>query len=244
MFRKRGQKSLYEAISKARQTTTPGRQTAQPLPTQQTEAVERKKELRMTEQKPVETGGEKAAKQFDWPKKPKSVVFIEKRIEVTVSYTIAVVVGLLLILLLLLFFRLGQIYGSPHKEAKRQTTNLLPAEGIGVENLQAAQPTSPVSGTETGKGSNMIVIKSYSRKRDLEPAKEYFDKNGIATEIVDGSGGWFFLVTKNKNYNNPNVAGTDGYEARQKIIEVGRGYKTPAGYEQFKFDDPYGKKVP
>ena len=83
----------------------------------------------------------------------------------------------------------------------------------------------------------------YQVRAHLEPAKEYFDKMGVATEIIEKDN-WFYLVTKNK-YDNPGKAGTDGYLARQKIIELGAGYKAPAGFETFgpnPFSDAYGKR--
>jgi hypothetical protein len=261
MLRKRGQKSLYEAISRAKQGHLPAKAPAQTTPAQSAaggqpaqEEQERAKPKIMERpayQTPIETEAEKAVEKFDWPKKPKSVAFIDKRIEFSLSYTVAVLIGLLLILVALLFFRLGQIYGSPDTGQNKQTVkiNLPPPEGLGVQmkptNPQSAQSTTPAGGTDAiPKGSNRIVIKIYGRQRDLQAAKEYFDNNGIETEIIQDNSGMYKLVTKDKNYNNPNTTGTDGYQARQKIIEIGRGYKAPQGYEQFKFEDPYGEKIP
>jgi hypothetical protein len=55
-------------------------------------------------------------------------------------------------------------------------------------------------------------------------------------------------VTKN-GYDNPDKPGTDGYLAKQKIIELGAGYKPPTGYETFRradgtgpFNDAFGMK--
>jgi hypothetical protein len=242
MLRKRGQKSLYEAISRAKQGHLPAKAPAQTTPAQQKQPAQEEQERakpkiieRPAYQAPIETEEEKAVEKFDWPKKPKSIAFIDKRIEFSVSYTVAVLIGLLLVLVALLFFRLGQIYGSPDTGQNKQAVkiNLPPPEGLGVQ----MKPANP-------QGSNRIVIKIYGRQRDLQAAKEYFDNNGIETEIIQDNSGMYKLVTKDKNYNNPNTTGTDGYQTRQKIIDIGRGYKAPQGYEQFKFEDPYGEKIP
>jgi hypothetical protein len=77
----------------------------------------------------------------------------------------------------------------------------------------------------------------------LEPAKQYFADKGIETEIRK-SGDAYLLVTKEK-YDNPERPGTDGYAAKQKIIELGAQYKAPQGFDQFgtkPFHDAYGMK--
>jgi hypothetical protein len=66
---------------------------------------------------------------------------------------------------------------------------------------------------------------------------------GVATEIIEKNN-WYYLVTKNK-YDNPEKAGTDGYLAKQKIIEIGSGYKAPVGFESFgpkPFSDAFGMR--
>ena len=65
---------------------------------------------------------------------------------------------------------------------------------------------------------------------------------GIETKI-EQRGDLYFLVTKKNTYNNPNKEGTDGFDAKQKIKQIGAGYKAPAGYENFVFKDPYGEKA-
>ena len=70
------------------------------------------------------------------------------------------------------------------------------------------------------------------------------EQDNIDLDIVLEKGR-YFLQTINR-YDNPEKEGTDGYTAKQKIIEVGKGYKAPSGYESFAkhlFSDAYGKKV-
>ena len=87
----------------------------------------------------------------------------------------------------------------------------------------------------TYTGNNRIVIQMYQVRAHLEPVQEYFERMGVATEIPKRNN-WYYLVTKN-TYDNPERAGTDGYRAKQKIIEIGAGYKAPPGYESFQKSD-------
>lgn len=184
-----------------------------------------------------------------WTKKPSVVQFNAGRIEFSIPYQLGIAVLLGVLLVLVVVFRLGERLGSreaaqitsaagmsrklkeqvaPATTAGKQAGEITPTTGVG-----ANQPT----------GRNRIVIQIYQVRAHLEPAKEYFDKLGIATEIVERNDS-HYLVTKNK-YDNPNRAGTDGYLAKQKIIELGAGYKAPAGYETFgskPFSDAFGMR--
>jgi len=154
-----------------------------------------------------------------------------------------------LILLIFLVYRLGQISGkttdlaSITAKSQPQTVEQMPTADT-VEQItpvistsaEEAEPVKP-------KGNNNIVITEYPRRIDLVPVQKYFANNGIETEIVkiDGS---YFLRTVEK-YENPGRFGTDGYEARQRIIEIGADYKAPTGYETFgakPFQDAYGRR--
>ena len=95
-------------------------------------------------------------------------------------------------------------------------------------------------------GDHVIVIASYSRDSHLEPVKSYFARFGIETNIITRNGR-YLLVTQQR-YDNPERAGSDGYIAKQKIIECGAGYSPPkgSGYEPFApqlFSDSYGMKI-
>jgi len=100
------------------------------------------------------------------------------------------------------------------------------------------------------RGTNVIVIQTFTRRRDLEPVQEHFAANGVETEIEE-RGNYFFLRTK-ELYQRCSVDNTafnpkyDGDVARKKIQEVGAKYKAPAGYENFRpnlFQDAYAQKV-
>ncbi len=207
--------------------------------------------------------------------KPKAVQFNAGRIEVSLPYQIGIAVGLFVVLLLLAVFRLGQIdqksryndVGRASRAGIESTAAAAaggnattveasaPAENGGSENTAAPAPT----------GDNWIVIARSELRNDLVPVRAHFDEHGIRTGIVSferlrehfeeyglntsvlpqGSG--YLLVTA-QMYDNPEKIGTTGYEAKQKIIEVGALYKgkAPQGYETFAphyFSDAYGMKM-
>ena len=93
-------------------------------------------------------------------------------------------------------------------------------------------------------GDNAIVIVAYTKKADLAPVVDYFKANGIATEIIQ-DGSYYYVVTQSR-FDTVNKPGTEGYQLKQKIKQVGAGYKAPAGFERFAskpFQDVYGKKL-
>jgi hypothetical protein len=183
-----------------------------------------------------------------WTIKPSVVQLNVGRIEFSIPYQagIAVVLGVLLAAVVL--FRLGQRVGSREVAGNAPATTKpvvdkpVSPKPVTQDAPVVKQPTAQdTSAASTGK--NRIVIKVYQVRSHLEPVKEYFDKLGVATEIIEKNS-WYYLVTKNK-YDNPGKAGTDGYLARQKIVELGAGYKAPVGFETFgpkPFSDAFGMR--
>ena len=179
-----------------------------------------------------------------WPKRPRIVQFNAGKIEISIPYQVAIALLLGVILLVLIAFRLGQKTKSKQggitaPDVKKTTEN---GEGNSeATNLSAEKIAQPTA--ESPKGNNRIVIQTYRLRTHLEPVKQYFALFGIETEIkkIDD---WYYLVTKDK-YENPEKSGTDGYFAKQKIIELGAKYKAPQGYETFgskPFHDAYGQR--
>jgi hypothetical protein len=180
-----------------------------------------------------------------WVRKPSFVQFNAGRIEFSMPYQVGISVLLGVILVLMVAFRLGERVGNREvtRPAVKQTIRSEPAPAAAVAKTGPEQvATNPSTGSAQG-GRNRIVIQMYQVRKHLEPVKEYFDKLGVATEIIEKNN-WYYLVTKN-GYDNPDKAGTDGYLAKQKIVELGAGYKAPAGYETFgpkPFNDAFGMK--
>jgi hypothetical protein len=196
-----------------------------------------------------------------WVRKSDLAQFNAGRIEFSIPYQVGIAIVLGMLLAAVVLFRLGQRLGSRDipvntPVAAKPVVNK-PAESRPVTPKPITQDTSVVkqptvqdtpapavvANQPASTGKNRIVLKIYQVRSHLEPAKEYFDKMGVTTEIIE-KGSWYYLVTKNK-YDNPEKAGTDGYLARQKIVELGAGYKAPVGFETFgpkPFSDAFGMR--
>jgi hypothetical protein len=186
-----------------------------------------------------------------WVRKPSFVQFNAGRIEFSIPYQAGIEIALVILLAAVVLFRAGQRVGNrgipanTPAAAKPVVTPLTSSGQVkpAAQSAPAPDVTANQATSATSTGRNRIVLKMYQVRSHLEPAKEYFDKMGVTTEIVE-KGNWYYLVTKNK-YDNPDKAGTDGYLAKQKIIELGAGYKAPVGFETFgptPFSDAYGKR--
>jgi len=189
-------------------------------------------------------------KTSQWPRRPRFFQLNAGRIEIAMPYQLAIVVLLVAILLLMVAFRLGMNAGS---QKNVDTVVKIPAV---QQNSSAAIKTDmpvivgpikekPATGIEVSesKGSNRIVIQTYDLRPHLVPVQQYFTQFGIETEIRK-IGDMYYLVSAGK-YENPQRQGTDGYAARQRIIELGANYKAPPGFETFgpkPFSDAYGMK--
>ncbi len=242
MAHRERKKSLYEVIGKGK---------FKPF---SSKSLEKKSKEIYTELEPAEERPVKSPKgESQWPSRPKMLQFLNGRLETSVPYTVVIAFGLSCILLFLVFFRLGQLYEQKTRipEAARTDLNLrniqepqTKTEETIVEGSGAIYDTTQMQADseQAEGGSNHIVIMQYHSQKDLEPAKKYFDENGIETEI-EQRGDLYFLVTKKDTYNNPNKEGTDGFAAKQKIKQIGAGYEAPPGFEKFVFKDPYGEKV-
>jgi len=195
-----------------------------------------------------------------WAIRPRVVQFNAGRIEFSIPYQVGIAVVLGVLLVAVVLFRLGEWVGSrevagnastaakPVVNKPAESRSVMPkpvTQDTPVVKQPTAQDTSAagVGANQPTTGRNRIVLKIYQVRSHLEPAKEYFDKMGVATEIIEKNN-WHYLVTKNK-YDNPEKAGTDGYLAKQKIIEIGSGYKAPVGFESFgpkPFSDAFGMR--
>jgi len=241
MARNRKRKSLYEVMSKTRHKSSYGK------------TLERLHQEKPDKTEPTTAKADTAMPEetAQWWKRPKLIQFNNGRIEISIPYQLAIALLLGLILLILVAFRLGQInQKAANSPAKMQKTGQINSTGrdtadttqtaVSAEKIlpgaEKVEPAKPI-------GNNRIVIQTYQLRTHLEPAKQYFAQLGIETEIRK-IGDTYYLVTRNK-YENPNRPGTDGYRAKQIIVEVGAKYQAPPGYETFgpkPFHDAYGMK--
>ncbi len=130
---------------------------------------------------------------------------------------------------------------APARPATRETATRTPAP--------STQSPAPADRAETAAPSgpekdHVIVIATYTKREHLLPAQEYFDKNGVRTEILR-RGSYYLLVTSGR-FDSPLKSGTDGRRMLETIKTLGRQYQAPDGYENFgrtPFQDAYGMKV-
>ena len=210
-----------------------------------------------------------------WARKPSVVQFNAGRIEFSMPYQLGIAVLLGAILVVVLAFRLGERVGGRETKNPQaglpgqrtaETGGANRATPVPVATKQAssgqahstssgqagvvvkqATPTTVTTGAAKQDaatiGRNRIVIQMYQVRSHLEPAKEYFDRMGVATEIIEKNN-WYYLVTKNR-YDNIDKSGSEGFLAKQKVIELGAGYKAPPGFETFgpkPFSDAFGMR--
>jgi hypothetical protein len=258
MARNRGKKALYEVMSRARSKPVSGKTPEQMAPKRAAE------ETPATKKKIESPASNGAAK---WWKRPRIVQLNAGRIEFSMPYQVAVAVALVLVLMLVASYRVGQFSAIGGQQAPSRPVGQAPQSRQGHltarQNETPARPAvsdvkQPAAPAESAApkpqkvepakpaGNNVIVVAQYSAMADLRPVQAHFLQNGIELEIVK-QGGLYFLQTKQR-YDNPNTPGTDGYKARQRIVEIGAKYKgkAPPGYETFAphyFSDAYGKKV-
>jgi hypothetical protein len=209
---------------------------------------------------------EESQSMVQWSKKPRLVQYNAGRIEFSMPYQVGIALLLALILVILASYRLGQFSYQPPVQEPAQPSGLMRQVEQDSQTEQAAidLPPSPPVPTESTTlktenvdtdikpntepaettGNNVIVLVQYHTPADLGPVQAHFEEHGIATEI-EFRNNRYFLQTVDR-YDNPDKVGTDGYEAKQKIIEIGKKYKAPLGYETFAahyFADAYGMKI-
>ena len=252
MTRKPNRMALYEVIKKGRNRFTIGRKQSKTRIAALAKAgPDDKQPAEITPPSQPQPGG-------PWDAKRWSAVSNKRILEL--SYPVVMVLVLACILAVLGVFRLGQIYGEKNqiptygdKDAGRNekiitetATPLLQEITDKKKNISKTPPPAPVKKTTVvkPKGDHIIIIATYSQKRDLEPVQKYYKQNGVETEI-QYRGGYYFLITKNR-YSSTLRTGSDGFYALEKIKQIGAGYRAPTGYEIFgsrPFQDAYGRKI-
>jgi hypothetical protein len=258
MVRYRGKKALYEVMSQIRPKAEESK-LVERLHPQTSKTIRTAAESNPVANEPKPT--------TRWWKKPRIVQLISGRIEFSMSYQVAVVVALGLVFVLLVSYQLGKYSGKSTQSRQQPAAGRTTAGNNSAANSARqpattntnrsvdTTPATPSGGQSSGAaaggavgaattGNNVIVLAWYSARRDLEPAKEYFNNNGIATDIVLENGVYYLQTTNTyDSLSNPN---SEGYKVKARIAELGKNYKAPSGYESFganKFSDAYGKKI-
>jgi len=237
MARNRRKMSPYEVIGQSRSKSSFGK-ALKKLPPEKSDSGE---------PATAESAMPASERATHWPRKPKLVQFNAGRIEISLPYPLAIAVFLGIILLFLVALWLGETGYLNRKRITNSAGTVLQgrrtAVGGGMVGGDENERISPDIGkTVTGTGNNRIVIQTYDKRADLELVQYHFAEGNIETEIRK-IGDTFYLVSADK-YENPDREGTDGYAAKQKIIEWGARYKAEQGYEPFgvkSFETAYGR---
>jgi hypothetical protein len=255
-----GHMALYEAVNKERFNAAQKKELSRltqstPEPVQSVQPI-----------KPVTIPPQQSknadVKQTVWTKKPKIFGLNNGRIEFFLPYPIAITIVMALVLLLVGSFRIGQTVGKNNtEEFNAKNTDTVAETTIALDTAKVAKemarsvvakhaavtPTQATTTESAVKGGDYAIVltelKNAASARDLEPAKQYFDEHGIPTEIKNIRGSYFLVTTE--KYDGFS-RGTTGYDAIEKIKQVGAKYKAPSGYGGFgskPFSDAYGRKM-
>jgi hypothetical protein len=231
--------SPYEVIGQSRSKSSFGK-TLKKLPPEKSDSGE---------PATAESAMPASGRATHWPRKPKLVQFNAGRIEISLPYPLAIAVFLGVVLLFLVALWLGETGYLNRKRITNSAGTVLQGRrttvGEGMVGGDENERISPDIGkTVTGTGNNRIVIQTYDKRADLELVQYHFSEGNIETEIRK-IGKTFYLVSADKYEKDPKIEGTDGYAAKQKIIEWGARYKAPQGYEPFgvkSFETAHGMK--
>ncbi|MBM4024618.1 MAG: hypothetical protein FJ280_04330 [Planctomycetes bacterium] len=190
------------------------------------------------------------------------------RVEVSVPYHVGVAVALAVILVVLAAFRIGQKYPGARQVALASKAPVRAAAQNAATETTSGQPnaaTAAARGTEPAprEPDHWIVLARHASEADLLEVVKHFAKGGVELSVysLSATRQWFqenglntanlpsgdgYLLATRYLYSNPDRPGTDGYEVKQKIVELGKTYKAPPGRETFaarRFADAYGMKV-
>jgi hypothetical protein len=181
--------------------------------------------------------------------RPKPIQFNFGQIDIAIPYVYAILAALVVVIVLVAAFRIGQVSGGGLKS--------------GQPDKYTIAKTNPVDPAAVSAGNNRIVIAQHADRDQLTPLMQYFLDHGIETGTMKFSAlkttlaakglstkaipaGEGYLLMTVKLYNNVDKPGSDGYNAKQKIVELGEKYHAPDGTAQFSpdtFRQAYGLKV-
>jgi hypothetical protein len=234
MARKSGKMALYEVLSKAK---------VKPVTSKDLEPLTGSGES--FDSLPVDANKSGVDDQkVDWSAKPRIIRMNRGRVEMSLGIELAVGILLFFAVVLAAVFRLGQFSaGRSENSAVVKKSEIAAVEKKAAVSVVLKPVARKPAAVEADTGNNRIVIQSFKKRADLEPAKKFFTGRGIETTILF-QGGVYYLVTERK-YSNPAKVGTLGNDLLNKIVKVGANYKAPDGYESFgqrPFHDAYGKK--
>ena len=261
MARYRGQKALFEVIGGSARNKT-ARPAVEPLrPGPPSVAKPGIKRVPLVQTPPRERVVVSEKEVISW--KPKPLQCHDGRIEITLSTRAAVMGFMVMVVCLLACFKVGQWYpdfgGRTFIEKSNSVSPTKPGLMTAFSSRQVPvgqDPEVPVNEplkqdvvpARSGKllaHGNAIVIQQYSAVADLVAAGQFFESQGIDTEVVS-KGNAYFLITRERFPYNPEALNTRGYELLEEIRSKGPAYKAPTGLQSFapnKFKGAYGRNI-
>lgn len=264
MARETRRMALYEAIRKGQSKRRGCEKTVRfrPFASARSRTARKKKDIAFYQR--LEAGGDSG--------KNKAAALWSRRLNLSLSYPVAGLLVVAVAAVLIAAIRFGQLnydagwlFFEPVVVSDNASDELFDIRNLinstvvdGVNDSETTSTDNQIA--QDGKieetkvivpqGKNVIVIQAYKQRRDLEPVKQYFEENGIETEIVER--GSFFLLRTTQLYHRCSVnrnsfnADYDGDVAMKEIRRIGAMYKASQGYESFRpnlFQDAYGEKV-
>ncbi len=264
MARETRRMALYEAIRKGQSKRRGREKTARfrPFASARSRMARKKKDIAFYQR--FEPGSDSG--------KSKLAAIWSRRLNLSLSYPVAGLLVVAVAVVLIAAIRFGQfnydagwLFFQPVVVSESASDELLD-----IRNLINSTAADGINGSESrstdneiaqdGKieetkvvvpqGKSVIVIQAYKQRRDLEPVKQYFEENGIETEIVER--GTFFLLRTTQLYQRCSVhrdsfnPDYDGDVAMKEIRKIGKTYKAPPGYDSFRpnlFKGAYAEKI-
>ena len=219
----RGQKALYEAMSRASSRSHA--------------KLTRGSSAQRQMEPPAEAEGAHNA-MIDW--KPKVFQLHSGRVELALPYPAIAVFSIVFVLALAASFRLGQNVQPLARLASQQPPAPASLGGTGVESEVAEEMNeiviSPAAGVDSSSSlvrpGSTIVIQEYHTPEDLIPVGDFFSSHGIDTEIVRTDTAVYLFTTERFSALSLKK-GTREYKLQKRIVELGKEYKAPAGSESF-----------
>ena len=250
MGRGAGRKVLYEALRRGQETVA--RRQAERLRNQ---ALQNQRSMGIE----PDDAAQEDIQSSNWPPKRPAVAAGTKRIEISLTYPVAIGAALAVVIICLSMFKIGQITGknSSDRAEKGQVTGQNDTGLVGVDAGYGDTTETAIYAEDAENsrkiadevllgpvGDHIIIIALCQESRDLEPVKEHYALYGVDTEI-EKRGNDYFLVAV-KKYQSPKKEGSDGFLALQRIKAIGASYVAPPGYRGFgvkPFQDAYGDKI-
>lgn len=211
MKRGRGQRSVYEAMSRSRPKSSRRKMLDLLRPQLERLAASAKEALRRpgagrakasgaSARTPHESGGARPTQPPEAPAtpgpvqpwlRPKPLQYNDGRIEISVRWPVGVGVGLLIVVVLHVVYQLGYLGGKADYGATvaQESNQVVGSGGSTAGTGQATDSGEAVDGASGSQavastGDHVVVLAHYPTRTQLVPVQEHFRQHGVGTAIV------------------------------------------------------------